>query len=91
MSFRGNGLECPVEELDAADVEDKAGETDPPRARFCDLVMELDRVNEGLVPKAAVAPGLVDNPGCILITPAAMPPATGTRMAGGGGGGATAG
>lgn len=90
MSFRGNGFECPVEELDPVEVGDNAGDTDPPRPRFDDRVEE-DRVSDGLVPKAAVAPGLVDNPGCILMTPAAMPPATGTRTAGGGGAGATAG
>jgi hypothetical protein len=85
MSFRGNGLA--VEELDPVDAEDNAGDTDPPRPRlFCDRVIEVDRVMDGLEPKA-VPPGLVPIPGCILMTPAAMPPAMGTRTAGGGGAG----
>ena len=92
MSFRGNGLEWPVEP--GLDTDDKAGDTDPARPRCCDRVMEVDRDKEdapiGLVPKA-VPPGLVPIPGCNLITPAAIPPVTGTRTAGGGGGGATAG
>jgi len=85
MSFLGNGLEWPVDELDPAEVEDNAGDTDPPR-RFEERFIEVDRVIDGLVPKPA-APGLVPNPGCNLMTPAAMPPATGTRTAGGGGAG----
>lgn len=90
MSFRGNGLECPVEELDPADAEDKAGDNDPARPRFCVRVIEDDRLMDGLVPKAFPI-GLVPIPVCNLMTPAAMPPVTGTRTAGGGGAGAVAG
>lgn len=92
MSFRGNGFEWPVEEPEPPDTdpEDKEGDTDPPRPRFCVRVIEVDRVIDGLVLKA-VPPGLVPIPGCILITPAAMPPDTGTRTAGGGGAGDVAG
>ena len=88
MSLRGKGFEWPVEEEDPVEVDDNAGDTDPPRPRFCDRVILVDRVMDGLDPKL---PGLVPNPGCILMTPAAMPPATGTNTAGGGGAGDAAG
>ncbi len=88
MSLRGKGFEWPVDELEPADVAESAGETEPPRPRFCPRVIDVDRFMEGLEPKF---PGLVPNPGCILMTPAAIPPATGTRTAGGGGAGEVAG
>ena len=35
MSFRGNGLEWPVEDpAELADTDDNAGDTDPPRPRL---------------------------------------------------------
>ena len=62
---------------------DKAGDTDAPRAelRRCELPLEL-LVLAGDEERAA---GLKVTPGCILITPAATPPLTGIKIAGGGG------
>ena len=90
ISFRGNGLEwpvlwplplpLPVPGLDAAD---NAGDTDGSRVDvLCDRRDPDDVL--GLVDKV-FPPGLSVTPGCILITPAAIPPETGTRIAGGGG------
>lgn len=76
ISFRGKGLECPVDPDPGLDVADNAGETDPARWDRLDRVV-VDVF--GLVPNAD---GL--SPGCILMTPAAMPPDTGTSTAGGG-------
>ena len=84
MSLRGNGFECPAPELDGVpglDDDERAGETDPPRV---DRLLDLVVVVFGL---ELSADGLTPIPGCTLMTPAAMPPETGTNTAGGGGGG----
>lgn len=79
MSLRGKGLECPVDGEPGLEEADKAGDTEPARCDRLDRVVFVDVL--GLVLKVA---GLM--PGCILMTPAAIPPETGTRTAGGGGG-----
>ena len=83
MSLRGNGFECPapLEGVPGLDEADRAGETDPPRVeRLLDLVVLPDVLGLELS-----ADGLTPIPGCTLMTPAAMPPDTGTNTAGGGG------
>lgn len=88
INFRGNGFECPVLLALGLDVADRAGETDVPRV-VTSLCERPDRsllevvVTAGDVAKAA-PPGLNETPGCILMTPAAIPPLTGTRTACGG-------
>lgn len=85
ISFRGNGLECPVllEAPPGLLEGDAAGDSDVPRAelRRPELPLEL-LVFAGDDERFAV-PGLTDIPGCIFITPAAIPPLTGITTAGG--------
>ena len=79
ISLRGNGFECPVE-LPGEDEADNAGDTDAALV----ILLEEDGLS-GLEPLVTGEdfgpPGDGDIPGCTLITPAAIPPLTGTTTA----------
>ena len=84
INLRGKGLECPVLlEPPGLLVADKAGDTDAPRPELRRPELPELLVVAGDEDKLA-APGLRDKPGWTLMTPAAMPPLTGIKMAAGG-------